>query len=292
VSHGAAVHQVTPSMLMFKMPVDCDAAGTVTVARGTTVGSPGVICDPKGCLDQPAGSPCEDGNACTVDDTCDGEGACVGGGPLVCDGPCLACDPASGCVPKPSTASCDDQSACTVGDHCSGQANTCVSRGTLDCAAPCLTGACDPALGCEPKPAGSTCREPVGPCDVAESCTGSSSDCPPDQFAPVTTSCDDGSACTVGDHCSGASDVCAGAPASCDDPCLTGVCDPGAGCVPRDGASALTCRIRECRKARFKRETRHLALLIDHAIERGKLPKARRVQRLKSLLERCGLARL
>jgi len=292
VAYDAPVHQVTPSMLMFAMPVDCTAAGTLTVARGTSVGTPAVLCDPKGCGGQPAGWPCEDGNACTVDDHCDAESACLAGGPLVCDGPCLTCDPASGCVPKPATALCDDGSACTTGDHCSGDANTCVLQGVLACTAACLSGTCDAGTGCVPKPEGSTCREAAGPCDVVESCTGSSGDCRPDGFAAASASCDDGNACTEGDHCSGTASVCAGAPVLCDDPCLTGVCDPGAGCVLRDGAGALTCRVGECRKARLTRKARKLALLIDHAIDRGKLPRARRVQRLERLLERCGVSNL
>jgi hypothetical protein len=292
VSYDAPVHQVTPSMLMFKMPADCDAAGTVTVARGADVGAPAVICDPKGCVGRAAGDPCEDGDACTVDDSCDGEGACVAGGPLVCDAPCLTCDPTAGCVPKSVSSPCDDQNVCTVGDHCSGNGNACVSQGVLACVGACQTGDCDPAVGCEPKPEGATCREASGPCDVAERCTGSSGGCPADAFASSSTACDDGNACTDDDRCNGAADLCVGVPVMCDGPCFTGTCDPGAGCLRRDGARALTCRVGECRKSRLHRKASKVALVIDHAIEVGRLPKARKVKRLRRLLKRCGIVGL
>jgi hypothetical protein len=237
-SHTAPVHQVTPSMLVFEMPVDCDAAGTLVVARGNTVGVPAVLCDPKGCVGRPAGWPCEDGSACTVDDACDGDGACIGGPPLSCDGTCNACDPGSGCVPKPE---------------------------------------------------GSMCREAAGPCDVAEGCTGASVDCPPDAFAPASIGCDDANACTADDRCDGTSAACRSLPVSCADPCLTGVCDPQLGCVARDGAAALTCRVEECARPRLRRKARKQALVIEQALEQGKTPGGRRVKRLKGLLRRCGL---
>lgn len=58
------------------------------------------------CLD-PAGSPCDDGNACTPDDMCDGAGNCVAGGNTCGNGTVEAecgeeCDP-------PDEVSCDEQ---------------------------------------------------------------------------------------------------------------------------------------------------------------------------------------
>src|SRR5439155_21559643 len=45
---------------------------------------------------------------------------------------------------------------------------------------------------------------------------------------------DDGNACTVGDHCSGTGDACIfAAPRDCSGVCLTGACDPIAGCGHR-----------------------------------------------------------
>lgn len=321
VTYDAPVHQVTPAMLVFAMPVDCDAPGTITLARGSQVGLPAALCDPKGCADRPAGAPCDDGDACTLDDHCDGAGGCAAGAPRECAAPCLECDPAVGCVPKPLTAACDDRNVCTLGDHCSGESNTCVPFEVLTCASACLTGACDPEQGCVRKAQGTTCRDGAGPCDVAETCdgaspdcpadvfraadgvcraatgpcdvtetcTGTGPDCPPDAFAPAVVSCDDASACTTNDHCSGTADACTGTPVVCDQACLTGVCDPGLGCVARDGASALTCRVDECAKARLHRKVRKLGVIIDNALEQGKTPKARRVARLRTLLTRCGV---
>ena len=50
--------------------------------------------------------------------------------------------------------------------------------------------------------------------------------------------CDDGSACTAGDVCTGT--VCGGAPLSCDDsnPCTDDSCNPALGCVHSNNTSA------------------------------------------------------
>jgi hypothetical protein len=197
----ADVHGVTPTMLIFQMPVDCFAVGTLTVTRGNDAfGVPVPFCDPAGCADSPAGLPCDDGNTCTQGDHCDGNGACVSGSPLDCSGPCQVCDPQLGCIPKEDGAACDDGNACTQGDHCSGTA--CVPGTPVTCASPCLTGTCLPGTGCQPLPA--------------------------------STSCDDGTVCTVGDHCSGTDGTCiAGAPLACDDgnPCTADACDAARGCT-------------------------------------------------------------
>ena len=234
---------VTPTMLAFRMPFDCFASLTLEVTKGNASGSPAVasipLCDPKGCADQPAGAPCDNGDACTLG-RCDGNGNCVST-PLLCDGPCL-------------------------------------------------TGTCDPQRGCVPRPPGTICRPAAGPCDVAESCDGTTADCPADGFKPATASCDDGNACTGGDHCSGTADVCVpGTPSVCDAPCLTGICDPQAGCRPKEGVKALTCRVDECTRARLHQRLRKLAALMDRAVDAGKPPKARRIRRFTKLLARCGV---
>src|SRR5207245_2736412 len=151
---------VTPTMLVFRMPVDCFAPLVLQVSKRAQDGSRSAatipLCDPDGCVRRPAGAPCDDGNACTVDDHCNGDPgheACTAS-PLVCDGPCLKCDPVVGCVPKSARATCDDGDACTVGDHCSGTANVCLPGRPATCNGQCLTGACDHRLGCAPKPAG------------------------------------------------------------------------------------------------------------------------------------------
>ncbi len=80
------------------------------------------------------------------------------------------------------------------------------------------------------KLAGPLCVD--GGCDDGKVCTTDT--CNPDlgcQHAPSgAPSCADGSACTTGDHCDGAS--CVGTVVSCDDgnACTTDSCDPIAGC--------------------------------------------------------------
>jgi hypothetical protein len=67
-------------------------------------------------------------------------------------------------------------------------------------------------------------------CDPVAGCVPRSAD----------TACDDGDACTVGDHCSGDGDLCVpGPPATCEGSCASGVCDPARGCVPRPATA--TC---------------------------------------------------
>jgi Right handed beta helix region/Dictyostelium (slime mold) repeat len=51
---------------------------------------------------------------------------------------------------------------------------------------------------------------------------------------PTGIPCDDGSACTRDDQCTGGeAGVCQGTPVDCDGECLTGTCDPQHGCVPK-----------------------------------------------------------
>ncbi len=199
----ADVHGVTPTMLAFRMPVDCWAAGTITVARGqTAISQPVPFCDPGGCADRAADALCDDGSVCTADDRCDAAGACAPGVQRDCSGQCRtgACDPEDGCVLRPDTAACDDGNACTVDDHCAGSSDACEPGTPRVCAGACLTGACDADAGCLPRPQG--------------------------------TGCDDGNACTVEDQCSGVDGTCSGGSRSCDDgdPCTVDACDPVSGC--------------------------------------------------------------
>lgn len=57
--------------------------------------------------------------------------------------------------------------------------------------------------------AGTVCRAAVGPCDVAEVCTGSAPSCPPDRFRPPDTLCRARSgACDVAELCTGTTPHC------------------------------------------------------------------------------------
>jgi hypothetical protein len=173
------VHAVTPTMLIFRMPVDCYAPARLVVQRGNDAASaPAVLCDPGVCADRPAGAPCDDDNACTLDERCDGNGACVAGGMLSCTGQCEtgACDPQLGCILADGGGVCDDGNSCTA-DRCIG-ASACQSTviadgtpcpeadrcrtmavcraGTCDGGRPltcddgdfCTDDDCDPAVGC------------------------------------------------------------------------------------------------------------------------------------------------
>ena len=182
----AEVHAVTPTMLLFRMPVDCFAPATVVASRGADASPPATLCDPGSCADRPAGEPCDDGDLCTVGERCDGQGACLPAGAAACAGPCLtgACDPLTGCVVAVTDASCDDANPCTA-DRCVGlgacqsaplpdgigcpQADVCRSGPGM-----CRAGACDggPPLACDD---GDACTDDLG-CDPLAGCT----------FRPVT----------------------------------------------------------------------------------------------------------
>jgi hypothetical protein len=255
---------VTPTMLAFRMPFDCFAPLTLEVAKydasKTRVATTIPLCDPKGCAGTPAGFPCDDGNTCTVDDRCDGAGTCVPGVPLPCDGPCQACDATLGCVPKPVSTRCDDANVCTVGDHCSGDGNVCVSGRPVVCGGQCVTGACDPALGCVPQPADAPCTD-GDLCTAGDHCSGTGNVCVPGPprdctgqcltgvcdsqrgclVAAAGTPCDDGNACTIGDQCAGTRNTCVpGTALVCAGDCLTGICDPAMGCIPKPAGTV--CR--------------------------------------------------
>jgi hypothetical protein len=192
---------------------------------------------------KPDGAPCDDGNRCTRTDTCMA-GACVGANPVVCAAAdqchtAGTCNPATGicthplknipqCLPCTADGECDDDNACTV--------DTCVE------------GACVHTPG----NAGVTCRAAVDQCDVAEVCSGTSANCPPDQFKPATTvcrpvadlcdaaeSCTGTSAACPSDQLRAAGDVCRPAATACDraEVCdgISRACPPDASKAPGDG---------------------------------------------------------
>jgi hypothetical protein len=148
------IDAVTPTMLAFRMPIDCFAPATLEVSKrdadeirhGGTID----VCDASGCLDQAASTPCEDGNACSVPDTCGIDGRCMAGPPRDCGGACMRCDAELGCLPRASTAPCNDGNPCTTADHCRGDADVCVSNVPTMCddAEPCTSDTCDGAGGC------------------------------------------------------------------------------------------------------------------------------------------------
>ena len=130
-----------------------------------------------------------------------------------------------------STASATTSSGCTSSGQCGSGfcvsgvcCNTACNGGCGACNLPGHVGTCTPIT------TGTTCRSAVGPCDVAETCDGTSLICPTDAKLSPGATCNDGNLCTTGDHCDNALN-CVGAPLACPgDFCLAaGTCNPTTG---------------------------------------------------------------
>ncbi len=196
-------------------------------------------------LAAPNGAVCDDGNACTT------AGQCFVGNclvkPISCDdaNPCTAdsCSATTGCANKglptfPPTT-CNDGNPCTnidacVGGKCQGLFNTCQCKSDTDCKDD--ANLCNGFNSCQ----GGTCKLKAGSivvCSTVGDTACAKNTCFPATGlclkapAPPGTSCDDASACTGGDVCSGG--VCFGVPLDCQDnvACTLDSCDPKAGCV-------------------------------------------------------------
>ncbi|GMV43126.1 MAG: hypothetical protein AMXMBFR64_48420 [Myxococcales bacterium] len=151
------------------------------------------------------------GVACTV-----GTGACANTGVKVCNanGIGTTCSVTF----KPNGTACDDGNACT-NDSCQGGVCTGVAKaaGTV-CRA--SAGGCDPAETCNgttaqcpadaKSAAGTVCRASAGACDVAETCNGTAVACPADTFLANTVVCRAAVAggCDVEEKCTGTSAAC------------------------------------------------------------------------------------
>jgi len=217
-------------------------------------------------------------------------GAC-GDGTL---NPGESCDDGSSADGDGCSGSCEVE----AGFSCSNQPSVCTAicgdglvRGSEECdsASTGGGGCCSPA--CRFEDAGTVCRVAAGPCDLDETCTGSSDGCPADAFAMgnlcrvsagvcdpsefcagtgVTCPADAKSSsacrsaagvCDVVEFCSGSDDDCPADGFAAGDLCRgsAGVCDPaelcdgfGAGC-PSDIKSGGECRavIGPCDVAEF-----------------------------------------
>ncbi len=154
-----------------------------------------------------------------------------------------------------------------LGNACS-LASECASGNCVDgvcCNGPCGGGAvdclaCSVAAGaaqdgrCATANAGAVCRAAAGACDLAESCNGVATTCPPDVLAPAATTCRGAAgACDVAEACSGTSAACptdAKVPATTTCRAAAGACDVaeacngvGNDCPPDALAPAMTtCR--------------------------------------------------
>ena len=132
------------------------------------------------------------------------------------------CTGSSGACPadtsKPNGTACtDDGNVCTT-DSC--QAGSCshpAGNAGTECRA--ANGVCDVAEACTGsstncpgdgvKPNGTECRASAGVCDVAEACNGSGKTCPTDGFSPSSTVCRSANgACDVAEQCTGSSATC------------------------------------------------------------------------------------
>src|SRR5439155_1656233 len=121
-------------------------------------------------------------------------------------------------VKAPGTSCTDDGNVCTadvcnVAESCAGTSATCPTdtlkaNGTVctDDGNVCTTDTCNGSSAVCQHPAGNAgtvCRATVNECDLAESCTGTSTTCPTNVVKAAGTACtDDGNVCTT-DTCNG-----------------------------------------------------------------------------------------
>src|SRR5437899_3022932 len=143
---------------------------------------------------------------------------------------------------------------CDIGDTCTGTSATCPdtkkSAGTActSDANPCTLDQCDGSSVTCQHPAGNagvTCRTSAGDCDVAENCTGTSTECPADAFLPEGTQCSGGT-CQAG-ACCDATDC-----RSCRDGCqaTANLCIDSCPLLPGDPATHDPQCVEACRAAR------------------------------------------
>src|SRR5439155_5291173 len=120
---------------------------------------------------------------------------------------------------------------------------------------PCTTDTCDGSSDECQHPAGNTgavCRASAGPCDVDESCTGTSSTCPDDVFEPSFVVCRASAGeCDPPEMCTGAGPSCpadakTAAGTACSDdgnPCSADQCDGSSdACQHPAGNAGALCR--------------------------------------------------
>ncbi len=200
------------------------------------------------------GAPCADGDACTVGDTCQ-QGNCQSGPDANCnDGnPCTddTCDPVAGCLHGNNTQTCTDGNVCTAGDVC--HSGVCLPGTALDCddGNPCTDDACDNDLGCTSMANQLPCND-GNACTTGDVCQGgqctftgalacndgnpcTDDSCDPATgclFAANTAPCEDGSVCTMGDHCDDGACLSGWAlPCNDNNACTDDSCNSDSGCV-------------------------------------------------------------
>ena len=218
---------------------DCDVAEYCT---GSDADCPADVFEPEGtfCGGMPG--------ACEEQDTCDGAGTCDDNGFKDSSTECRAdtgdCDVAEYCTG--SDADCPADVFEPEGTFCGGMPGACEEQDTCDGA-----GTCDDNGF---KDSSTECRASAGDCDIAETCSGDSADCPADAFEPDTTECRGAAGdCDVAEFCTG-SDAACPADAKSTDECRAsaGDCDVAEVCdgVSNDcPADAFEPDTTECRGA-------------------------------------------
>jgi cysteine-rich repeat protein len=171
---------------------------------------------------------------------------------------CSAATPCCGVSADPLTnASCSatDESSTYPGGFWAGAA---CGNGIIDPGEQCDGGVTNGTFGfccsasCQFATSATTCRHSTGPCDPAETCSGTSTACPADALAGASTVCRPAAGvCDAAETCSGTSAGCPGdakssavcrpAAGSCD---LAESCDGASNDCPADAfaASTLVCR--------------------------------------------------
>jgi hypothetical protein len=163
---------------------------------------------------------------CDVDDFCPGTG------------PDCSAD-----IKQPAGTACPDDGNSCSSDQCDGASDFCQHpAGNAGAVCRASAGTCDVAESCTGtstvcpvdtfESSATTCRLSAGECDVAESCTGSGPDCPADVVAPAGTACtDDGNPCSS-DQCDGTSATCPHGAANAGTECraAAGACDVAESC--------------------------------------------------------------
>jgi hypothetical protein len=201
---------------------------------------------------------CDDASECTMNDVCDSEGACVGTPFVNCaddndctvdscnplDGQCLhdAAEEGTTCTypNKTNPSSCVSAATCDAAKTCVAKTLVCDCEATADCLAKEDGNACNGTLVCDKGSFPYTCK--VDPATVKTCATTNDTDCKKNTCNPVdgscalasvadTTPCDDNSACTLNETCTGG--TCGGGTTlTCKDSkdCTNDTCNPATGC--------------------------------------------------------------
>ncbi|KNC47443.1 disintegrin [Thecamonas trahens ATCC 50062] len=150
-----------------------------------------------------------------------------------CSGSSASC-PADGFAP--AGTSCNDGDVCSSPDTCDGPEHALAGEQCDD--GNLVNGDCCSST-CELESSSTVCRPAAGPCDVAETCTGSSPTCPTDSLALSATVCRPSvGACDLAETCTGSSAACpvdSFRPSSFTCRASAGVCDVAETCT---GSSA------------------------------------------------------